>query len=306
MSDEHLLRTTDTIEIGTGRYSFTQETQQFLNRAFASEYPKDTSVVILGEPHESSEGQFNLFRGLESFFASNPGLVEQTIFLSEGTAAGKSISVQPLIDEDPHPTDETIRQVLQSHLITGYMAYEWKYQHGIPIIGTEDPGLYELSRRFASLCREDPKALFQQIKYTDGTTFDVPLVWAWGFAVAARNKRIAQTLVEQTKRFENPMLFAAWDHVMKQKDEDEDEVFDIIKRSLIDARQMGVMGALMFPWSTKGDFWGLHLVVREDNENFDISHYLKQEKIGHSFLTPKGMISREESENYARIFHIQR
>lgn len=62
--------------------------------------------MIVDEPHDSSEGQFNLFKGLESFFDSNPGLVKQTIFLSEGTTANKPISVQALIDEEPHPTDE--------------------------------------------------------------------------------------------------------------------------------------------------------------------------------------------------------
>lgn len=128
MAKEQLQPIGDSIEIGTARYNISQEARQFFDGSHSSNYPKDTSVVIIGEPHESSEGQFNLFKGLESFFASNPKLVEQTIFLSEGTAAGKPISVQPLINEDPHPSDETIRQVLQSHLITGYMAYEWKYQ----------------------------------------------------------------------------------------------------------------------------------------------------------------------------------
>ncbi|MDO8571945.1 MAG: hypothetical protein Q7R79_04670 [bacterium] len=308
MSDERLIQAGATIEIGTDRYNFTPETQQFLDRAYVSQYPKDASVVIVNEPHESSEGHFNLFKGLESFFANNPKLVRQTIFLSEGTAADKPISVQPLIDEDPHPTDEIIRQVLQSHLITGYMAYEWKHQQGIPIVGTEDAGLYELSRRFASLCRKDPKALFKQLKHADGTEFDVPLVFAWEFAVAARNRRIAETLVEQSKRYQNPMLFVAWDHVMKIKDEQSDDIFDFIKKSLIDAQYMGVMGALMFPWSMAADDWWLHRNATKDNENFDIHHYLEQEKIGYSFLSPRGVkkVTPEDSRNYEQVFYAQR
>ena len=83
MSDERLKYTGNTIEIGRERYKFTQETQQFLIPYFSSDYPKRTSVVIINEPHASSEGQFNLFKGLESFFRSNPSLAKHTIFLSE-------------------------------------------------------------------------------------------------------------------------------------------------------------------------------------------------------------------------------
>lgn len=309
MSDEHLLRTTDTIEIGTDRYSFTQETQQFLNRAFASEYPKDTSVVILGEPHESSEGQFNLFRGLESFFASNPGLVEQTIFLSEGTTANKPISVQALIDEEPHPTDETIRQVLQSHLITGYMAYEWKHQQGVSMIGTEHTGLYTLSQRWASMCRENPNAIFQHRKYKDGTEHDISLQLAWAFAISARNKYIAQTLIEQTKTYKNPMLFVATDHVKNKLDPFVRKWVEIIKRNIIDAQYMSVFGQLTFIPGVMGESGEeLHRGVPEDCEKFDINHYLEQEKIGYTFLTSKGSdkVTPEDEENYTRLFHVQR
>lgn len=307
MSDERLRQADDGIEIGTEKYPFTQQTKQFLDRAYTSDYPKDTSVVILDEPHESSEGHFNLFKGLESFFASNPGLVEQTIFLSEGTAANVPISVQELIDEDPRPTDRTIHKVLQSHLITGYMAYEWKHQQGIPIIGTEDEGLYELSRRFASLCREDPKAIFKHIVYTDGTKFDVPLLFAWEFAVIARNKRIAQTLIEQTRRYPNPMLFVAWDHVMKIGGFS-DEAFNFIRKCFIDAQYMGIQGPLIFPWSMEGHNWWLYRNVTADNENFDINHYLEQEKIGYTFLGAKGtdIVTLEDTKNYLNVFIGQR
>lgn len=309
MSDETLIQVNDTIQIGTDRYRFTQKTQQFLNRAYASTYPKDTSVIIIDEPHESSEGHFNLFKGLESFFASNPELVGQTIFLSEGTAAGKAISVQPLIEEDPHPTDETIRQVLLSHMITGYMAYEWKHQQGIRVIGTEHVGLYTLSRRWASMCRENPNAIFQRRKYKDGTEHDIPLWLAWSFAISARNKYIAQTLIGQTRICKNPMLFVATDHVKKGLDPFVREWVQIIKRNIIDAQYMGVFGQSTFIPGVMGEFGEeLHRGVPKDCENFDIDHYLEQERIGYTFLTSKGSdkVTPKDEENYTRLFHIQR
>ncbi len=296
----------DFIEIGTARYPLTQEAQQFFDGSYSSNYPKDTSVVVIGEPHESSEGQFNLFKGLEAFFAGNPSLVPQTIFLSEGTVANKPISIQELIDEEPHPSDDIIRQVLQSHLITGYMAYEWKHQHGIPIIGTEDEGLYELSRRFASLCRENPNAVFIHRKYTDGTGYDIPLTYAWSFAVAARNKRIAQALVEQVGKYTNPMLFVAWDHINDQRHGFEKKWDSLIKKIFIDAQYMSVYGVLQFPWATAGENWWLYRNVHEDTEISDIHYFLMKERIGYTFLSPKGSATPEDTRNYGQIFKAQR
>lgn len=306
MSDEHLLQTNDTIEIGTDRYSFTQETQQFFNRAFASTYPKDTSVVILAEPHESSEGHFNLFKGLESFFASNPELVRQTIFLSEGTAANKPISVQALIDEEPHPSDDVIRQVLRSHLITGYMAYEWKHQQSIPIIGTEHEGLYTLSHLWASMCRENPNAVFQHRKYQDGKEHDIPLIYAWMFAVAARNKYIAQTFMETAQTYKNPMLFVAEDHVKRVLKGMDKQWVEIVKKNIINAQYMGFMGMLQFELGVMGEGGQYIRVVPKDSELFDIEHYLEQERMGYAFLNPTTMtVTPEDEKNYKRVFHNQ-
>lgn len=280
-----------------------------MNRPYSSTYPKDISVIITDEPHASSEGHFNLFKGLESFFAKNPELVGQTVFLSEGTAAGKPISVQPLIDEEPLPTDETIRQVLQSHLITGYMAYEWKHQQGIPMIGVEHEGLYALSRRWASMCRENPKAIFQHRKYKDGTEHDISLQLAWAFAISARNKYIAQTLIDQTKIYKNPMLFVATDHVRRKLDPLTKKWIQIIKKNIIDAQHMSVFGQLTFIPGVMGELGEeLHRGVPADCEDFDIDHYLEQEKIGYTFLVSKGSdkVTPKDEENYTRVFHVQK
>ena len=296
------------VEIGNSQYTLSKETQKYLRRGSSSNYEHTGSVIIINEPHESSEGQFNLFKGLESFFASNPELVRQTIFLSEGTTANKPISVQALIDEEPSPSDDIIRQVLQSHLITGYMAYEWKHQQGVPIIGTEDEGLYQLSLRFASLCRENPKAVFQHRKYTDGTEYDIPLGYAWSFIIAARNKRIAQTLIEQVRTYHNPMLFVAWDHVKDRRNGLEKKWGKNINRNLVDAQYMGPIGALMFPWSMAGENWGLYRNVTENMETFDIHHYLEGAKIGYTFLEPKGIENQtpEDTRNYLNVLIAQR
>jgi len=308
MSHEALAETGDTIKIGTDNYKFTQETQQLLIKSYVSKYQKDTSVIIINESHDSSEGHYSLFKGLESFFASNPSLVKQTMFLSEGTTSNQPISIQALIDEEPHPTDDTIRQVLQSHMITGYMAYEWKHQDGIPIIGIEDEGLYALCRRFASLCRENPNAIFQHRKYEDGTEYDIPLLRAWAFLIAARNKRMAQTLVEHVRRYSNPMLFAAWDHIKDRRPPFEKKWDKHINRNLVSAQHMGLMGALMFPWSMTGEDWFLFRNVPKDSETFDIDHYLKLARIGYTFLNPKGAenATPQDEENYKRIFRAQR
>jgi len=295
------------VEIGNSLYNLSVEIQQYLKLHFRSKYDHSTSVMIVQEPHDSSEGQYNLFKGLESFFGSNPDLVKQTIFLSEGTPANKPISVQSLIHEEPHPTDDIIRQVLKSFMITGYMAYEWKHQQGIPIIGTEDEGLYELSRRFASLCRENPDAIFQHRKYEDGVEYDIPLNQAWGFAVAARNKRIAQTLIEQMASYHNPMLFVAWDHLKDSRYNFEKKWDEIIKRNLIDAQYMGpVIGALQFPWGFAGKDWWLYKSVTKDCEMNDINYYLEQAKIGYTFLDPKGDVTLEDQARYNEVFKVQR
>lgn len=310
MSDEKLSQADDAIEIGTERYLFTQQTKQFLDRAYTSTHPKDTSVVLLDEPHESSEGQFNLFKGLESFFASNPRLVEQTIFLSEGTAANKPISVQALIDEEPHPSDDVIRQVLQSHLITGYIAYEWKYQWGIPIMGVEDEGLYTLSARWASVVRENQGAIFQERRYTDHKLdHDIPLSTAWSFAVAARNKKIAETLIEQTSRFHNPMLFVAWDHLKDQRDKFSKNWDAIIKRNILKYKGSGPMYFMTagFNPESMGMPWeDLCELVPDDCEMFDIDHYLTQAKVGYTFVEPRGSMTAQDTQNYNRIFRVQR
>ena len=112
------------------------------------------------------------------YFQDNPELIKRTIFLAEGYPKDESISVQPLIDIDPYPTDNVIRQALKTFLVPGYIAYEWKYQRGIPIVGVEDPWLYKMCRTFLVKDELDPEAIFLTYK-------DVPYRAAdfWFFSV---------------------------------------------------------------------------------------------------------------------------
>ncbi len=288
------------VEIGTSLYTLSEEAQRLLKRGVTSGYEHTRSVVVLNEPHEYVDGQFNLFKGLEVFFQDNPSLVGKTIFLAEGTPANQPISVQSLIQEEPNPSDDLIRQVLSSFLITGYTAYEWKHQQGIPIIGTEDKLLYKMSRQFAALCTKEPAMLFETLKYKDGTEFPIPLGWAWLFAITARNKRLAQTLTEKTNEYENPMLFVGSTHLAKI----EDNVFQLIKDRMIDIGHMGPFGMLQYPPEIFGGY-PLYLSVENDSENLGIHHYLERAKIGYTFFgsVERGVVGNEDT--YAQLLTVQ-
>ena len=119
-------------------------------------------------------------------------MISRTIFLAEGVPANKQISIRELLKVAPRPTDELIWETLNTALITGYIAYAWKHhQEGIPIIGTEDPILYRLSARM-------PKTL--KMEETPESSLLTTL------AVVSRNKSMAETLIGQIQRYENPIL----------------------------------------------------------------------------------------------------
>lgn len=129
----------------------------------ASKYESHRQVIIINEPHESREGQYDLYKFLGILYQDNPHLVRRSVFLSEGYPADERLSLQPLIEAEPNPSDELIRDVLNSYLITGYMAYEWKDQKGIPIVGTDDRDIYDLR-----LNREDHAWANGELKIMNG------------------------------------------------------------------------------------------------------------------------------------------
>src|SRR3972149_6171446 len=129
------------VEIGTSLYKFSTETQQYLfpvslkdyqtawlglppeSNLYAA-YKYDKSAIFVNDPHYNATAQFRIYKGLEVLFRDNPTLIQKSAFLAEGYPASQLISVQALIDQNPHPSDELIKKVLDSFLINGFMAYE--------------------------------------------------------------------------------------------------------------------------------------------------------------------------------------
>jgi len=250
------------VDIGNETYLLTENSLQFLDGGHATKYEKEKSVLILEEPHYDVEAQFNLYKFLESFFTDYPSLIPQTAFLAEGHPANQPISVQPLIDLEPNPSDRLIYETLSSFLITGYMAYEWKYQYGIPIVGTEDHFLYKLSSRIWP----------PQIDET---------VSLWELSVVARNKSMAEVLSGATSEFENPILFVGGKHMI---DKISDEAF----------KGMGNLKPEDFMTNEE-------MTVLKGFKNMAIDDYLRRGKIGYSFFRAFGETLREQ-ELYISIY----
>lgn len=255
------------IEIGTSRCLLSEEAQGYLKPlGFNSEYEKTKSILIIEEPHQDLNGQFNLYKFLEVFFRDNPNLVSKTIFLAEGVPANQPVSVQPLIDVEPKPSDRTIYELLSSFLITGYMAYEWRYQHGIPIIGTEDPILYRLSSRLrANLV--DENALL------------------WAVSVVARNKSMAHVVVSAANTFENPTLFVGSGHLQKVITEEEFQKFKPEARILLPPEEVDRL---------------------LESSNMNLDSLLEQARIGYHYVAVRGQqILQTGNEIYTELFRTQ-
>jgi len=264
------------ITVGTENYVLSKEAQKYLKVYEVSDYKKTTSVIIIEEPHFSLESQFSLYKGLEVFFRDNPALINKTIFLSEGLPSNQPISVQPLIDVNPSPDEELIKEVLSTFLITGYIAHVWKYQNKIPIVGIEDKNIYLLSSR-----------LWVEIQYNKD---DQKKITLWNFTVAARNKSIANTLIEKIRTYQNPILFVGGLHLRKQSDNDFQRIKYNNLESLLSSEELVLLNA---------------------TENFGIYDYLKQEKIGYTFIVPipNNFESPKDSEKninkYTELFKSQ-
>jgi len=176
--------------------------QQHLIVTAVSTYPASRSVLIVGEPHWNLQQHWSLLQGLEILFADNPSLLadKRTVFLSEGLPNGEQLSVAPLVRADAKPSDRQIRYVLGSFLIPGYVAYEWKHQRGIPILGVEDPVLYGVCAR----------AWLESNSHTADLGRYASLL---SYAVGARNHSVAETLASQLPRYDCPILFIGSGHL---------------------------------------------------------------------------------------------
>lgn len=279
------------IPIGNSTYTLSTETQQYISPRFDSKkfYKSgEKSILIIQEPHEYLDGQINLFHGLEIFFGDNPGLAEKTIFLSEGYPADRLISIQPLIDAEPNPSDELIHEVLGTFLITGYMAYEWKHQQGIPIVGTEEEWLYFMGRDFNNMWRRDPKLKLGEFRLPGGKPVTLTSEMMFEFACFLRDKRITQTLFDKMRNYENPLLFVGGGHLLGYE--------EWAKFAVKYLAQMGF----------NGPFHEYAQLVEKEAECKGIIQYLQEEKIGLTYLEPKANWKNKSGEAiYLKLFKAQ-
>ena len=261
------------IQIGNSEYIFSKEAQQYLTIVERSDYESTGSVIIIEEPHYDIEAQKNLYQGLNIFFKDNPELTYDTVFLAEGFPSGQRISVQPLINAEPAPDAQMIEQVLDSYLITGYIAYEWKYQNGLPIMGIENEKLYEISAR-----------LWLSAQNKD------ELADAWAYTVTARNENISNLLIEIAGIYQNPMLFVGGRHIHQETEYD----FEQARAKLLDS------GLL-----TEDE-----MKYVEEYQNLGIYDYLKEAKLGYTYVQAKSNSITPEMENknyetYLKLFEAQ-
>ena len=189
------------LDIGQDTLRLSPAAQEYLSLCAVSPYRAPRRVIIIEEPHEAVDRQFALLKGLEIFFADNPQILESgsVVFLAEGYPAWERLTVEPMVKAEPKPSDVLIKTVLETYLITGYVAYEWKHQRGIPIIGTEDPALYRMSAR-----------IWWQLQRGGSPACAV----VWPQTVAARNASMAEVLLAHAKTHACPILFAGGRHLV--------------------------------------------------------------------------------------------
>jgi len=278
------------VPVGGSSYVLSAEAQQHIRKEGDSKKlykAGDRSVLIIQEPHEYLEGQINLFHGLEIFFRDNPELAQKTIFLSEGYPADQLISVQPLIDTEPHPSDDLIHEVLGTFLITGYMAYEWKHQQGIPIVGTEEEWLYFMGRDFNNMYRHNPKLKIGQFGLKGMKPVDITTELMFDIACLLRNKKITETFFDKMKYYENPLLFVGGGH-LSGKDE--------WVKALV--KYMANMGF-------NGPFHEYATLVEKEAEVKGIAHYLMEEKVCFTYLNPIENPKEAAEDIYLKLFEFQ-
>ncbi|MBE2260223.1 MAG: ankyrin repeat domain-containing protein [Rhodobacteraceae bacterium] len=193
----HLLRANGatlsniTIRVGSDLLLLSTEAQQYLAvmSQGGNELPK--SIIIIGEPHQHQLAQWQLYRGLKIFFRDNPKYANRVVFLAEGLARNSNLPMESLIEAEPRPSTCTIRIILDSFLIPGYVAYEWETQRGINIVGVEDSELYQTSVALHLSKKEIPRLSVQ----------------------VSRNKSMAETAIWYLDQSTAPMLFIGGGHL---------------------------------------------------------------------------------------------
>ena len=199
-----------TLELAGQKLVLSREAQRWFQFDRKSNPTTRGSVLIIHEPHHDLKRHWNLFEGLRVLFADNPTLLEdgKTVLLAEGFPTGERVDLQPLIRTEPDPDDELLRRIMGTFLITGYMAYEWRWQNGLVIMGSEDPILHGLcARRHAAHWQK----LRQRRLPQSNPFFTIDRLT--GFVTQARNQAIAKTLIDLIKDGKTPILFVGGGHI---------------------------------------------------------------------------------------------
>jgi tetratricopeptide (TPR) repeat protein len=126
-----------------------EHAQRYLILERASDYEATRSLLIVAEPHDDLDQHLALLAGLEAIFSDNPSLLSEnrTALLAEGYPSGKNMPLDALITAEPTPEASLIHRVLASYLVPAYVAYVWKHQAAIPVVGIEDPQLHRISNQ---------------------------------------------------------------------------------------------------------------------------------------------------------------
>ena len=266
------------LEVAGLDYVLSEKAQKYLSVTSVSDYPARRKVLIIQEPHNELDRQFNLFKGLECLFEDNPRMLmeNRTTFLAEGLPQGEELPMAPLVQADPRPGDRLIRDVLSTFLIPGYVAYEWKHQTGIPIVGSEDQRLHRISAQIWTDLQ----------KNRVGTKANL-----WPYTVAARNQTITASLLQALKKYENAILFVGGRHLQGLADSE-----------MLRPSDWQVLGELL----SDGEARYLH-----GADAVGIVELLKSRGVGFYFISangnpfPNGKENQSQFSDYVALFQKQ-
>ena len=255
------------IQVAPGRtVRLSREVLSHFEITSESNAPHGRTALIITEAHDQIDGQLSAYQGLQSLLKANPWLLEpdQSAFLVEAWEANTPLSVEPLVQAQPAPSEELVQDALGSFLIPSYVAVGWLNHGRIPLIGHEDPVLY----RF---CNYLHMATATRV-WTGNDLVEAEALM--GMSVVARNQSSGQTFVKALEKFPCPILFIGHGHIGPYTWDN-----DGIKTQQADARQRAkTMERLVPGYPTE---W-LATVDRRS-----VTSYLKDNDIGFIQLTPR-------------------
>lgn len=247
------------VEINGKKYLLSAAAQEYLTVQRMEDYGQPRSVLIIQEPHYFDD-QWHLYKGLELFYQDNPDLIPETIFLAEGATAYREISIDPLFEVEPEPSETMIRSVLDSFLIPGYLAFLWKHPSDIPVMGMEDQQLHDCSARLWYGTENAPET--------------------WQLSVTARNRQMAETLMQAFQFYDCPVVFVGGLHL----DPIDSKVFQ-------KAKQQEIKDLSLY-----------QLKMLKECENLGISDYLKKEKIGYTFIYAHTFVDKKKQAEREKLY----